>query len=259
MNLALRTVLTVLIVGQAGTALAAISAGSQNAGQPEGELFLAVWDPVNQISYTRDLGVDVLATDFSSTPLSFAADSLFTTTFAASNSTDLRYSIVGVNNDLVNAAVLGVWTTSNSDVVDITLNEFAALSTMHQNIFDYTIGVNEAAGSSDLGVDLSSVIFDTTSPGYYGNEFTFDETLGSIASFTTGAAVGEAIAFYSLVISNETGGQLAVNQFADGANPFVWTLGLDGDLSYAPVPIPAAVWLFGSALLAFRGLRRSAS
>lgn len=246
-------------LGYTVSASAAISAGSQGNGQPQGELFLAVWDPVNQISYTRDLGVDVLDTDFSSTPLSFAADSLFATTFAVSNFSDLRYSIVGANNDLVDASVLGIWTTSNSDVVDITLNEFSALSTMTQNIFDYTIGVNESAETTDLGEDISSVITDTSSSGYYGNEFTFNETLGSLASFTTGAAVGEAIAFYSLVISNDTGGQLAVTQFADGSNPYVWTLGLDGDLSYAPVPVPAAVWLFGSALLGFLGLRRRAS
>ena len=53
---------------------AGISAGIQGQGQPAGELFLAVWDPVNQISYTRDLGINVLSTDFSSASFNFAAD-----------------------------------------------------------------------------------------------------------------------------------------------------------------------------------------
>lgn len=239
---------------------AALSAGSQSDGEPEGELFLAVWDPVNQISYTRDLGVDVLSTDFSSTPLSFAADSLFTTTFAVSNFSDLRYSVVGVNNDLVNAVVLGVWTTSLDDVVAGGAGlSFSAINTMTQNIRNYSIGVNEDVGSSDFTADLSTVITDVMDPGYYGNEFTFDETFGSITTFRSGAAIGESMAFYSLIISNETGGALEINQLADGGTPFAWTLGLDGTLSYAPVPIPAAVWLFGSALAAFLGLRRRAS
>lgn len=241
-------------------ALAALSAGSQSDGDPQGELFLSVWDPVNQISYTRDLGVDVLDTDFTSTPLSFAADSLFSTTFAVSNFSDLRYSVVGANNDLVNAVVLGIWTTSTDDVIAGGDGlSFSAMNTMAQNIRNYTIGVNEAAGSSDFSADISSVITEVADPGYYGNEFTFDETFGSITSFQSGAAIGESMAFYSLIISADTGGELEINQLADGTTPFVWTLGLDGTLSYAPVPVPAAVWLFGSALAAFLGLRRRAS
>jgi len=252
--------LTCASVAFAPAALAALSAGSQSDGEPEGELFLAVWDPVNQISYTRDLGVDVLSTDFSSTPLSFAADALFTSTFAVSNFSDLRYSVVGVNNDLVNAVVLGVWTTSLDDVVTGGAGlSFSAINTMTQNIRNYAIGVNEGANSSDFSVDVSTVINDVMDPGYYPNEFTFDETFGSITTFRSGAAIGESMAFYSLIISNETGGSLEINQLADDATPFVWTLGLDGTLSYAPVPVPAAVWLFGSALAAFLGLRRRAS
>ena len=238
---------------------AALSAGDQGASQPQGELFLAVWDPVNQISYTRDLGVDVLTSDFT-TPLSFAADSLFTSTFAVSNFADLRYSVVGSNNDLVNEFVLGIWTTSADDVLSIAADlNFTGLNTMAQNTADYVIGVNEASGSTDFSVDVSSVITDVDSPGFYGNEFTFNETFGSVVSFQSGAAIGESMAFFNLFASAATGGNVAIEQFADGATPFVWTLGLDGTLSYAPVPVPAAVWLFGSALAAFLGLRRRAS
>ncbi|MEL7447961.1 MAG: hypothetical protein AAFN78_02060 [Pseudomonadota bacterium] len=232
---------------------AAISAGNFNLGQPAGELFLAVWDPVNQISYTRDLGVDVLATDFSTANLNFSADALFAQTFAGSDAANLRYSVVGVNNDLTDELVLGVWTTSNSSNVDIPVNEFAALNSISQNILGYTIAVNEGAGTLDFAENVSSVITDSDSSGYYGNPATFNETLGSIASFNTGAGIGDSLAFYSLVISNDTGGTLGVNQFASS-----WTLALNGDLSYstAVIPVPPALLLFGSALLGFVGFGR---
>lgn len=58
----------------------------------------------------------------------------------------------------------------------------------------------------------------------------------------------------------------ATNPFADGKNQFFeigkFTLNLDGKLAFAsvaqpaPIPVPGAVWLFGSALAGFLGVTR---
>lgn len=207
---------------------AAISSGFANGGEPEGELFLTVWDPVNEISYTRDLGIGVITTDFQSQGFSFSADTDFSTAFAGSNVADLRYSVVGVQNDLVTSLVLGAWATSNSQTVDIPVNEFAALNTVHQNIQTYAFRNNATAGdTTSFGSNNSSVITDPSDQGYYGNAFTFAETLGGIAPFNTGEAVGTPLNFYSLVISQETAGQLAVTNLTGQ-----WLLEADGALTY---------------------------
>ncbi|MEM7468968.1 MAG: VPLPA-CTERM sorting domain-containing protein, partial [Pseudomonadota bacterium] len=45
--------------------------------------------------------------------------------------------------------------------------------------------------------------------------------------------------------------------FAAAGIPFAWTWDITGTVdNLAPIPVPAAVWLFGSALVGLFGLRR---
>ena len=95
--------------------------------------------------------------------------------------------------------------------MDIPVNEFAALNTIHQNIQTYAFRNNSVAGdTTSFSSNNSSIISDPADQGYYGNSFTFAESLGGIAIFNTGEAVGTPLNFYSLVISQATGGELQV-------------------------------------------------
>lgn len=214
------------------SAYAAVSAGGQEvfggAQQPEGELMLSVFDPNAQITYTRDLGIDVLSTDFDSASFTFASDIVYQTLFDKTDPATLQYSIIGGMNDLESAVVLGVWFTSG-DAPLTPFDTFSGLSSAHGALFDFTIGTNEAtANPTDYGSDLSVEISDPNSTGYYANPFTSPENFGSLAGFSTAAAPGEGMAFYKTEVSQATGGDVVTTTFAG-----TWTLGLDGTLTYA--------------------------
>ena len=221
-----------LSVACMNTAYAAVSAGGTElvggGQQPEGELLLSVFDSVNQVTYTRDLGIDVLSTDFDSATFTFSPDMLYQTLFDAVDPATLQYSVVGGMNDLQTAVVLGVWFTSSSSPVS-ALDSFTGLSTAHSNLFGFTVGTNEATGDpSNYASDVSVQITDTNNTGFYGNPFTTPESFGSVAAFDTSAAPGTGMPFYKTEISNATAGQVVTTAFAG-----TWTLGTDGTLTYA--------------------------
>lgn len=215
------------------SANAAVSAGGQDVfsgdQQPEGELLLSVFDPVSQVTYTRDLGIDVVTTDFDSASFTISADSLYLTLFGKVDPATLQYSVVGGQNDLDALVVLGVWFTSSSPAGFTTIDTFSALSTAHGNLFDFTVGTNEETATPDAyGNDVSVEVSDPNSTGYYGNPFTTPETFGSLTAYSTAAAPGESMPFFKTEISNATAGQVVTSEFAG-----TWTLGVDGTLSYS--------------------------
>jgi hypothetical protein len=91
-------------------------------------------------------------------------------------------------------------------------------------------------------------------------------SLGGLAasSDAAGAVGGAGLDFYQIV---GTGGSGFTAQtpvlFANATGAATWTLSATGDLTYTapggappPVPLPAAVWLFGSGLLGLAGIGR---
>ncbi|MEL7447959.1 MAG: thrombospondin type 3 repeat-containing protein [Pseudomonadota bacterium] len=222
-------------LGALNNANAAISAGGQDIfsgdQQPPGELFLSVFDPNAQVTYTRDLGINVLTTDFTTANFSFSADPLYTSLFGGVDPSTLKYSVVGGQNDLVSVLVLGVWFTTSSGDGFTPLSSFSALNSAHANLFSYTIGTNEAtAAPDDYPANVSVDITDPASSGYYGNGFTTPETFGSISAFNTSAQPGDSMPFYKTELSNDTGG--VVTTFALAGS---WTLAVDGTLTYQTV------------------------
>jgi ABC-type uncharacterized transport system permease subunit len=63
------------------------------------------------------------------------------------------------------------------------------------------------------------------------------------------ANVGDSIGFYFISPTSLT--DSLVTEYAG-----VWSLSTDGMLSYSAVPVPAAVWLFGSGLVGLIGVAR---
>ena len=79
----------------------------------------------------------------------------------------------------------------------------------------------------------------------------------------SGAAVGTAVSFYNIIgnVFTSAADGLASHAAATTTYNGFWYLGTDGSLSYniasaSPVPLPAAVWLFGSGLLGLFGVGR---
>lgn len=240
---------------------AAISTGYGVNNQPGGELFLTVFDPVNVVTYTRDLGVPVIGTDFSTFSLDLAADSAFTSAFAST--TGLLYSVVGGNVDEGLSATTpdgaAVLFTSNGSQSAILAIDGAAggLNNIYDNIRTYAGGTNGIPGvSSSFAANNSSTVSGTGTPSFAGGFFTngtLGASIGSPAQ-NTAAAVGTPLAFYRVSYDvntfENTNAKLASNFLLDA----------NGRLTYgsaAPVvPLPAGVWLLGSALAGLVGVAR---
>lgn len=161
-----------------------------------GELFVTVYDASAGVTYTRDLGVVANTFFLNNNDLSFSPDALYLATFADSDPADLRYSVVSVENFDALTGIL-IRTTSNSEVVEFLTPPQQIYSAVLNAITDFTAATNLAAGSMDPAENLSSVITEATSDGFYTNPSTFNETLGSVVAFNTGAPVTEALAFHA--------------------------------------------------------------
>lgn len=192
---------------------------------PPAELFLAVYDPVQGVTYTRDLGVFAQGSILNNNDYSFAPDALYQTTFSDSNPADLRYAVTAVF-DFDASMYLAVFTTSNSPSISLPAPADIALPAIFSAVSDYVEAVNLAAGSTDVADDLSVVISDSSSDGFYTNPATFNENLGSIVLFNTGAPVGEALAFHELGIKF-----LKPNLFQRTFDK-EWLLAADGTLTF---------------------------
>ncbi|HKQ29898.1 MAG TPA: VPLPA-CTERM sorting domain-containing protein, partial [Burkholderiales bacterium] len=80
------------------------------------------------------------------------------------------------------------------------------------------------------------------------------------ANFDTVGTVGSSMEFFYVTpTSTSSTARARADRYADGLNIATWTLDTIGGLVYqvpSAVPIPAAVWLFGSGLIGLLGVAR---
>jgi hypothetical protein len=246
----------VLALGLAtnGIVNAAISPGDGAAGNPAGEIFYSVWDPVNLVSYTRDTGITVI--DLLSNPsqnFNFAPDQLYTDTFGSVDPSTLVYSVGGFNARFDDFASGGYGMVISSNSANVTLPDVTALATTLATGGFYATGVNADAGDlSNFGANLSALSHPGSSGYYDGDNWGGD--IGFTVPFQTGDAVGIEIAAYALVLAPD-GTTVSTVHFD---NSFL--LAADGTFSYgsAAVPVPAAAWLLASALFGLVARRKRA-
>lgn len=217
--------LAVLLAAPSSHAAIGIETGA--GFDPNGELFLTVYDSANGISYTRDLGIFASQFNMNVAQFSFTPDALFTSTFAGSDPNDMRYAVVGLadrNFDFFPE----VWTTSNDANINFPTDASLTLGAIVDGVGDFARAVDQSVPTTDIFENVSTVINDPSSDGYYTNPATFGESLASVVLFNIAAPIGTPLAFHSMsqdFIDNEG----RVINF-DRA----WTLNLDGSLTYAP-------------------------
>lgn len=260
--------ITMAAAVQANAAISDDSFGSTGptTGTGAGEMFLSVIDRGGSApeSYVLDLGITSSA--FRANPNSFlgttfAADSNLNSLFSnqASNGGSIFWNLAAADNrgqsgDYENFGYLTTsaasLTPANAVVGNNALNTIA--NSMGRMSF-YVNAVNSAAGANN------SVLVGPTNPNafYDGVNWGNDWDLQGHGSET---ALGNSMGFYFIGLDypNDPNGETArVDAFSG-----VWTLAANGTLTYdlaggpAPVPLPPALWLLGSALIGMVGVAR---
>jgi hypothetical protein len=265
----------------AGQANAAILDGSSG----NGELFLSVWSASfnGGTSYSRDLGITM--SDFmyngatapvNGAPLAFNPGA--TPATSSGNVNTAGYSL-SFQSDSQLSSLLGqadaVWmvgaldstgtgaggrrflSTSTSPISGMTNGRVSNMGTPGNS---YVFAVN-AFGTHASGTNGSAVNTAGDGNAYFGG--IMGSNWGSSATFSAVGAVGQALQFFYMTPTG-TNSALAANvqQYLNGNGASTWTLNADGSLVFAaaggssPVPLPAAVWLFGSGLLGLIGIGR---
>lgn len=265
--------------GQAGAAMVTADTGN-------GDLFLTVWDANNTVSYTRDLNTGILSflpnsvsvsaavggagypitgtiTPEAGVTKTFATDALFGSAFAGVNqATDpLSWNVVGGDTLITPASsyrvtgAVQIMSTSNQNTPWTMFT--SAINTMDTNLNGFMTALNSTGcGTANSCVD--------TSPGTapFGSTGSFNVSLGT-GTWTNTAGIGNSL--YAFYLTGSGGGPSTPaieTLYQNSQNTASWTLNTDGTLTYslAPavsaVPVPAAVWLFGSGLLGLVGIAR---
>lgn len=240
-------------------AAAVVAASSANAAFQVGDAMLYAWNPTNDNTYFVDLGV-------TGTDLKNSATVDFTDSGLASwlgTNSGAAWTIVGSINDTSavggppaigqSYADSGVVSTSSTGSSAFTTGADAdtgrnTLNSWMAEIFTASLG---DSSFSVLGANPASA--DSARNGAF-----FNNAQIALAPTTSSLFYGQADPSYGAVLSDAA----SVSQVGTGGDPqqSAASLGLDGSISAnvdaSAVPVPAAAWLFGSALAGLVMVRR---
>jgi hypothetical protein len=278
--------------GKLKLALAAAAVASAFAGPAHaltvpgssGSLFLAVWDSSAGAtqSYVRDLGLTLNQflpngaviqpadggpgtgdkTPASGLSLTFATDPLFASTFAGVNSANLRWNVTAgdftqAGNGSTNPQRL--LTTQQVGVNITNVSNGAENNGLNRMVAPVMPAYNTA------GCGPSCALNDPTNPGWAGGGNWGANFGGTTANINNAGIIGGLLEFWLLsqgaAVNTSLTTQTIKTVFANATGRADWSLLADGTLTYnlagpSAVPIPAAVWLFGTGLLGMVGIGR---
>lgn len=250
-------ILSLVALMATGNANAAID----DATTGNGELFFTIWDKVAQVAYTKDLGIkmnDFLpGTANASTNQTFAlaGDDYWTSFLGRADPASTVWMIGAMDStDPATPGGSRYLSTSSAPVRDImaqfsvTLNHFSTANS-------FVLSVTNT-GTHGTQSDGSSIT--TSLDGFAYPESGGIHDMATWAGHTTGwistANVNDKLNFYYLTTNNLP--RAVVTQYGADANAVAtWSVDVGANtLQYiAATPIPAATWLFGSALVGLIG------
>ncbi len=246
-----------------------------------GELFVSIIardlaNPNNSRSYVRDLGIGskTFVTAFEAGTLgtlntTISADANLQTFLSANTGKQISFLVMAAHNpsgfdENFNGRNLGFLSTSNATpaVIQATqpqgTNGFV-VSGAEVEFVNFVRGVNTKTDGTPTGIvanNLSNGTFAPGQQGFHDLNFGRDLTFGFNTEGTVSGLSGVANFFFINVNDSDNSVSAAPGLLGQ------WTLGSTGNLSFAgvaPVPLPAAVWLLGSALAGVAGVSRRRS
>lgn len=254
-------------------AIAMAAAGAANAlDMPAtagvgSELVFSIWDPTvgQEASFTLglDLNMNTFSTAIATAPgYTVNFGNIFANTEfqqylgagsngGANSLSALRWNVAAGYNEITDQEKIVITHGPVGGSLNLINDQAQQGATAMANFF-FEFGASNSGGS------------DGVTPKYAGDSVRWGESAGGAAFQGTAGSVGDSLGFYQF--TNTVGpdylvdggapaaGVVYQNQYGFGA----FTLTQTGDLIYtAPaVPVPAAVWLLGSAMIGLVGVAR---
>jgi hypothetical protein len=279
-----------IAVALAATASQA-NAAMVNSQSGDSSLIMYAWSASLGRSYSRDLGMNLNSFLYNGTSAPTAGSYPFNTSLTTDmplvtgNVTDLGYTL-SFGADSLMASWLGDGSMLASDVMwGITAVDGVGTGSAYRALTTVTAGASSAgtinselgsfegkldnfmAAHNPLGTHVSGLNGSSGSDGsnaLAANAATgFGVNWGGASSFNAAGAVGESMEFFFLAQNGTLpGGNITTVRYGNTEGFATWTLNTDSSFAYmAPnavsaVPVPAAVWLFGSGLLGLVGISR---
>lgn len=241
------------------TGISAINKGTEFT--ESGEFILSVWDDASSTSYTLDLGPLDTRNFFGERTVAgydLNSDSNWNSFVSGVDDiSELKWDVVASDRDEVDwtnpaPSINGIWTTARYGTDSAVKNvSFSAYNTLQSAVEQYTnildgLNTDYATNNSYL-LSGASYAGDTATWGSWKGNVTFAE-----------AAYGETVNFWQLTTvkgAHPRPGMYTPTASHEKMVGF-WTLD-DGRLMYsAPIPLPAAAWLFLSSLIGIIGAGR---
>lgn len=250
MKMQVKAIAAAIAFAVAGSANAAIDQGNGNSG----EMFFSVYDATAQLSYTRDLGIDVLTYRDNPNGIDVAADQNLTD-FIANAQGPLVWNMGGMSA----VAISSIAAIDQRGFISTTTDPLSGISSSPDGITQamgagqpYVQGVNalDGASNTDFGLNLSTTNIPSGNDGYYGG-VNWGSNWGGTTAFNTEAALGSTMSLMFDGTTYVAGTGIATHVLDLGKI----TLQADGHLVSA-VPAPAAVWLFSLGMLGLVGIAR---
>jgi len=224
---------------------------------PLAEAFLAVWDVSSGNTYIQDLGINATTTNWNTAKFTETVNSSqYSTMFGTATASNLRYAVyAGLNNELGAGGsapqdYLFFTAPTGTDTSSwLTVNPFGDLG---QNLSRLDQLTN--AHNTSLDYSINSTTTATSGAGSIGDNpgNVFNGSLTDASPRVANGLIGTALSWFQIGLDANTTGSLNVrNTFA--------TWSFDGTtLTYggAAAPLPAGIWLLGSALLGLVGVSR---
>ncbi len=251
-----KTKMLVAAVAMAVTGAASALDNTSTAGVGS-ELVFNIWDPTSGQEASFTLGLDLNMNTFSgNTTVNFGnifANAGFQSFLGASsvnganNLSALRWNVGAGYTEIFGEEKAAFTHGPVGDPLSIMNNQVTQASTAMANFYS-------AFGAGNSGGAVNPI-----DPKFAGDSVAWGETMGGGVFQGTAGNVGDSLGFYQFTNNY---GPLFEGSDTDPATAVVYggsfSLSQTGDLIYtaSPVPVPAAVWLLGSAMVGLVGVAR---